>query len=1398
MKNKIIKMLLTLLILIIFDVTSVYAEEPILISVGDYDIVSDGVYQLEMGYSGTITIKNTASEVTIIGSNSKENPHINTQITFEDSRTEPVIFTIQDLNIIAEEGYHGIDFQNTGDRDNKLYISGSCKIVADANNQNEDVTYGTGIYVREGTKLTIDKKSGLADSDASLEAIGGNYGAGIGGGKSIYYYSGGHGFSYYKGGIIKIAGGKITAIAGYRGAGIGGGGYRDAGEIEISGGEVTAIGGYMGAGIGGGSSGAGGKIDITGGKVIAKGGEQAAGIGGGCQGTGGGIIEITGGEVTAEGGDVGAGIGGGYKGTGGTIKISGGNVTVRGGGQAAGIGGGKLGTGGAITIIDGKVTAYGGYTGAGIGGGGSARPGGTIEILGGEVTATGGMFAAGIGGGASGSGGEIEISGGEVTATSIYRGAGIGGGCWGAGGTIIIKNNPSIFATKDDDENATDIGNGDDTTPDQLTILQNESGTNLKYIQIEIKNSENQKISSNATITINDTITYTDSDGMTGVFIDAGSSSYTYKVETEEYVGSGIVTNVNDQNNQREYVLASRVTFDWIQPKNVTTYDGNDGTITVSASGGYGTYEYSKDNGASWQDNNVFSGLSAGTYQIKARDAGYTSNVSQMNSVEITKPDRVVIIDLECQNKSYESNDGVITIANVQGGYGTYQYSKDDGASWQYSNVFNGLSSGMYEMKARDRQYIVNISEIKSVEITEPDKITIIDVKLQNVTTYGGNEGVITVSAIGGYGTYEYSKDNGTSWQDSNVFNLLIAGTYDIEVRDKKDTGNIDKKNSQEITEPERVVIIDVELQNETTYGGNNGVITVSAIEGGYGTYQYSKDNGASWQDSNVFNGLSAGTYEIKARDKEDVGNISEIKSVDITEPDRVTVTDAVYQNITSYGGNDGIITVSAIGGKGTYEYNKNNEEIWQDSNIFSGLRAGRYEMKVRDKEDTGNVSEKQFVEITQPSKPSVFENEYTPSYEERKIENVVKTKDNHKIGIKQITKENGQKKATIKIDEQSIEIIIQNLKKGEIIDIEVNDKTDIIELEFSVRTLKSMQSREEIISIQTHQGTYTLPSTAIDIEELSKKMGKSINSEDIKIKVKISKPQVATIKIVQEATKEKGLSVVVPSVNFEIWGIYKGKQINIDKLNQMVTRLIPIPKGTDIQRITTCVIIEKDKTIRSVPTKLIEINGQYYACIKSMTNSTYTLIENKVIYTDIQGHWAKNKIQKMAEKLVVEGMQNDKTTYNPDEEITRAELAKILVKAMALKPKATNQFVDVQKGSEEEKYIDTTYTYGIIKGTSKNTFAPNNKITRQDTMTMIYRVAKLIGYKESEEKIDMNRYKDYTKVADYAKEAVSWNVSNKIINGKTKTILAPEQNITRAEIAVIIDRLLNQADLIE
>lgn len=290
--------------------------------------------------------------------------------------------TIEDVNINVSGGEYG-----TGKAAMSVEGAGNTTLKLEGDNTLKSGWGRAGVEKNDETssgKLTITAE----DTSSSLNAVGGQEAAGIGGG--------GYRQSTSK---LEIANGKIYAEGGSRGAGIGGGSIGGNGEVTISGGEVTAYGSYGGAGIGGGSNAGSGKVTIKNGKVTAKTSSWAAAIGGGTLGSG--DVTILDGTVNAT------------------------PVDNRNNNSVTGIGGGPDSTDkSTVRILGGVINAVGKGYGSGIGGGRDDAQGAEVEIGGGaQVTAKGGPgkdsdgagAAIGTSGGADGKAGkelDVNVSGG--------------------------------------------------------------------------------------------------------------------------------------------------------------------------------------------------------------------------------------------------------------------------------------------------------------------------------------------------------------------------------------------------------------------------------------------------------------------------------------------------------------------------------------------------------------------------------------------------------------------------------------------------------------------------------------------------------------------------------------------------------------------------------------------------------------------------------------------------------------------------------------------------------------------------------------------------------------------------------------------------------------------------
>lgn len=269
--------------------------------------------------------------------------------------------TIQDVNIDAsEKGRSAMFVQGKGDTTLKLEGNNTLRGGQSCAGLEKDDELSTG-------KLTITAE----DTSSSLNAYGGNGGAGIGGGNQKSTSN------------LEIANGKIHAVGGLLGAGIGGGGFGGNGEVSISGGEVTAQGGFWAAGIGGGGTQGSGKVTIKNGNVTAKTNSLAAAIGGGNGGSG--DVTILDGRVTTQlvnKNDPVTGIGGAPNSTDkSTVRILGGVINAVGCGYGSGIGGGHGDAQVAEVEIGGgaQVTAKGGSGYASLGAGAAIGTGGGVR-----------------------------------------------------------------------------------------------------------------------------------------------------------------------------------------------------------------------------------------------------------------------------------------------------------------------------------------------------------------------------------------------------------------------------------------------------------------------------------------------------------------------------------------------------------------------------------------------------------------------------------------------------------------------------------------------------------------------------------------------------------------------------------------------------------------------------------------------------------------------------------------------------------------------------------------------------------------------------------------------------------------------------------------------------------
>ena len=163
---------------------------------------------------------------------------------------------------------------------------------------------------------------------------------------------------------------------------------------------------------------------------------------------------------------------------------------------------------------------------------------------------------------------------------------------------------------------------------------------------------------------------------------------------------------------------------------------------------------------------------------------------------------------------------------------------------------------------------------------------------------------------------------------------------------------------------------------------------------------------------------------------------------------------------------------------------------------------------------------------------------------------------------------------------------------------------------------------------------------------------------------------------------------------------------------------------------------------------------------------------------------WAYNAIATLEEKCIVNRVSD--TWFGPGENITRGDYAMFLVRALGLTGSGEN-FADVDPTAEYAKELAIGKASGVLNGVGDNKFNPEAEITRQDMMTMTSRAMKLQG------SADLSAFSDAWNIADYAASHVAAMVAEGLIKGNADGTINPKGNTTRAEAAVIMQRIINK-----
>ena len=431
--------------------------------------------------------------------------------------------------------------------------------------------------------------------------------------------------------------------------------------------------------------------------------------------------------------------------------------------------------------------------------------------------------------------------------------------------------------------------------------------------------------------TVSDVLCFGDATGAIDLTVTGGVAPYTYEwsnMEMSEDL-SGVVAGmydvtVMDANNciwtasytivEPSELMYSEVITDILCAGDAT------GTVDMTVTGGVAPYSFAWSDGSQMED---LTGVVAGTYMVTVADA---NGCSFDMSYTITEPTALAttnnITDVAC----YGGNDGAVEVL-ISGGVAPYTIAWTTGET---TEILTGLMAGTYEYTVSDANACTYMG---SAVVAEPVLFEVTGV-VTDVNCYGGNDGAIDISIVGGTAPFTYA------WSDASTDEDLtgaVAGMYDVVATD---VNGCTASGMFTINEPIAISSTGV-VTDAMIYGGSQGAIDITIV-GGTAPFTYTWSNGESTED---IAGLIAGEYFVTYTD---ANGCSFTDSYTVVEPDPLAGTGVVMDyngyGVSCNGSVDGAIDLTITGGTPPYDFEWSNGETTED---ISGLAAGNYDVTV-------------------------------------------------------------------------------------------------------------------------------------------------------------------------------------------------------------------------------------------------------------------------------------------------------------------------------------------------------------------------------------------------------------------------------------------------------------------
>lgn len=348
---------------------------------------------------------------------------------------------------------------------------------------------------------------------------------------------------------------------------------------------------------------------------------------------------------------------------------------------------------------------------------------------------------------------------------------------------------------------------------------------------------------------------------------------------------------------------------------------------------------------------------------------------------------------------------------------------------------------------------------------------------------------------------------------------------------------------------------------------------------------------------------------------------------------------------------------------------------------------------------------------------------------------------------------------------------------------------------------------RDELFKIEDK--TNILNSDNKMTERDAEKLEKELKSNEVKISEEVDKEEVLltdnkkevsllvpekalsnkktiTVEDLKENENPKQFAIKTSSSTYEF-------KPNGTKFDKPVTISIkfPIKADMDLNRLTPAWYDEENKKWIPIPGLIDAKEGMAIFKIDHFTKFAVIEMPKRVVFEDVDENisWAKDAIEILAGQDIIKGTGGG---YEPQRAITRAEFVNLIVKALDLSTKEDSDiiFSDVKNTDWFSDTVKIAYENNLILGDKDGRFRPNNKITRNEIATILYRLNKSQNIDIKDYELDI---RDKSEIPDWALNGVKYVYNQGLMIGYEDKTFKGNKSFSRAEAAVVIYRYLNE-----